>query len=246
MAISGVWRLTWASALGVLLAPFLGGCSSGGRVSYQAGVDRATPEKTYEFFKNAARNHAFADEWSVFSPNFKRQMNEAAGRDVDFATYAIGRNTVASNNQADMALLLNSRLDGVQMLGPDAAVVTVTGGGRTIRPRMVRLTSWELRVKGDADPFTDVIQGGGVVRPGPDGALLVSVPAASWMASQLRAIPPQNIESLEVERRWYVDDFGGLESSIGGAAEPAPKGTPTPTAPANPPPPKGGYGSPDG
>lgn len=249
MAIGSWGSLRSMLALGVALtaAPLLAGCSSGGRVAYRAGVDRATPEKTYEFFKNAARQGAFADEWSVFSPNFKRQMNEAAGRDVDFALYATGRQTVATNTQADMAVLLNSRLEGVQMLGPDAAVVTVSGGGQTIRPRMVRLTTWELRVKNDPDPFSDVLQGGGVLRTGPDGSLLVSLPASTYMAAALKAIPPQNIESLQVERRWYVDDFGGLEGAIGGGAEPAPAPAgPKPPTPATPPPPAGGYGSPDG
>ena len=228
-----------------LLAPLLAGCSSGGRVAYAAGVDRSTPEKTYEFFKNAARNSAYADEWSVFSPNFKRQMNESAGRDVDFALYATGRQTIATNRHADMAVLLQSNLENVQYQGPNTAVVTISGGGRTIRPRMVRLTTWELRVKGE-DTFSDILRNPDVVRTEADGSIRISIPAAPHMAPLLKAVSPANIQSLQVESRWYVDDFGGLEAVGGGSqpATPAP-GTPPPT-PANPPPPPGGYGSPDG
>jgi hypothetical protein len=243
----GIWSIRRFAGFAAvaIAAPLLAGCSSGGRVSYAAGVDRATPEKTYAFFKNAVRQGAYADEWSVFSPNFKRQMREAAGRDVDFALYATGRQTIATNNHADMAVLLQSTLTDVQYQGPNAALVTITGGGRTVRPRMVRLTTWELRVKGE-DPFSDILQNPDVVRSAADGSIQISIPAAPHMAPLLKSIAPANIQSLQVESRWYVDDFGGLEEAVGTgsqAATPAP-GTPPPT-PATPPPP-GGYGSPDG
>lgn len=247
MGISS-WSRAAAFVLAALGAPLLAGCSSGGRVAYTAGVDRATPEATYNFFKNAARNGAYADEWSVFSPNFKRQMNEAAGRDVDFALYATGRQTVATNRHPDMAVLLASTFGGAQMQGPDVAIVTISGGGRTIRPRMVRLTTWELRVKGDPQPYTDVLRNPNVVSAAADGSIQISIPAAPHMAPLLKSIAPANISSLQVESRWYVDDFGGLEDAVGsGGQAPAPTpGTPPATQPANPPPPPGGYGSPDG
>jgi hypothetical protein len=229
-----------------LVACVLAACSSGGRVAYQAGVDRSTPQRTYEFFKTAARGQAFTDEWLVFSPNFKKALNQAVGRNVDFSDYTLARNTIATNSQADMQLLLGSTLTGVQMTGPDTAVLTITAGGQTLRPRMVRLEAWELRVKGDAQPYTDVLAGGGSVRPGPDGSIDVLIPVSPTMAGLLRSIPPQSIESLSVESRWYVDDFGGLEGALGAAAGPAP----APAQPTQPgpmaPPPAGGYGSPDG
>ncbi len=239
-----------AALLAPLAALVLAGCSSGGRVAYQAGVDRATPERTYEFFKAAARARAFEDEWLVFSPNFKRSLNQAVGRNVDFSDYTTARNLIATNSQADMQMLLNSTLQSVQMTGPDSAQITITAGSQTIRPRMVRLLAWELRVKGDAQAYTDVLAGGGAVSAGPGGSIDVVIPASPTMAPLLRTIPPQNIESLALESRWYVDDFGGLEGALGaGAASPAPA-QPQPTRPTQPspmaPPPTGGYGSPDG
>jgi len=240
-----------AALLAPLAALVLAGCSSGGRVAYQAGVDRSTPERTYEFFKAAARARAFEDEWLVFSPNFKRALNQAVGRNVDFSDYTTARNLIATNSQADMQMLLNSKLESVQMTGPDSAMITITAGGQTLRPRMVRLLAWELRVKGDPQPFTDVLASGGAVQPGPGGSIDVVIPASPTMAPLLRGIPPQNIESLSLESRWYVDDFGGLEGALGaGAATPGPAQPTQPQQPTQPsplaPPPAGGYGSPDG
>ena len=112
---------------------------------------------------------------------------------------------------------------------------------------MVRMVSWELRVKGDPQPFTDVLRGANAVSAGPDGSIQISIPVSSSMAGAVRAIPPESIESLQIETRWYVDDFGGLEGVMGGpeTAQPA-----TPQTPAQPesvtPPPPGGFGSPDG
>jgi hypothetical protein len=237
-----------APALAVAGGLALSACSSGGRVSYRVGVDRDTPQATYEFFKSAAASKAFEDEWLIFSPNFKRALNQAVGRNVDFGDYTLARNTVATNSQADMQLLLNSTLTNVQMIGPDTAVLTVSGGGQAIRPRMVRLTSWELRLKGDPQPYTDLIANAESVRPSNGGGIEVVIPASAAMAPLLRSIRPEQIESLQVESRWYVDDFGGLEGAVGGGvAEPQPAAPTGPTQPSTlPPPPAGGYGSPDG
>jgi hypothetical protein len=229
------------------------GCGSVGNVDAQPGVDRATPEKTYAYFKSAVQANAYADEWSVFSPNFKKQMSAAAGRHVDVGLYETGRSIMYKNSHPDMQLLINSRLEGVRYEGPDVAIATISAGGQTIRPRLVRMVSWELRVKGDTQPYTDILRNANAVSTGPDGSILVSIPVSQTMAGALRAVPPQSIESLQIETRWYVDDFGGLEGAIGaGAAEPTPQQQPT--APQSPstappstmPPPPGGFGSPDG
>lgn len=234
-----------AAAVAASAALGLSACSSGGRVNYRVGVDRDTPQATYEFFKAAAAASAFEDEWLVFSPNFKRALNQSVGRNVDFGDYTLARNTVATNSQADMRLLLNSTLTDVQMLGPDAAVLTVSGGGQAIRPRLVRLTAWELRLKGDPQPYTDLLAGAQAVRAAPGGGIDVVIPASAAMAPLLRSIRPEQIESLQIESRWYVDDFGGLEGAVGGAVEPTPQAPSTQPAPMAPPP-AGGYGSPDG
>jgi hypothetical protein len=245
-------RAPRGSVGGIVAAAFavaLSGCgSSGTRLAAQPGVDRATPEKTYAYFKAAVQQNAYADEFSVFSPNFKKQMSAAAGRHVGEQEYQLGRSLMFKNSHPDMQLLLNSKLDGVRYESPDVAVATVTAGRETIRPRMVRMVSWELRVKGDSQPFNDVLRGANAVSAGPDGSILISIPVSGSMAGSLRAIPPESIESLQIETRWYVDDFGGLEGVMGGTEAPQPA-TPQP-APKQPesvtPPPPGGFGSPDG
>lgn len=231
--------LLLAATAGLVLA----GCAAG-QVGYSPGVDRATPQRTYEFFKRAAQAGAFAEEWSVFSPNFKRALNQAVGRNVDFGDYGLARRTLAPNSHPDMQLLLGSTLQEVRMTSPDSAVITISAGGQVLRPRMVRLDVWELRVRGDPDPYTDVLQGGGLVRS-VAGAVEVVIPASPTMAPLLARIPPESIESLTVESRWYVDDFGGLESALGASASQSPAAAPAPSAPVMPPP-AGGVGSPDG
>lgn len=238
-------RLAAALLLAALATP-LAACG-GGRLGAGANVDRSTPENAYAFFKAAAQASAYEDEWALFSPNFKRQLNEAVGRNVSYADYQLARNTIATNSQADMRLLLSSTLDGVEMQGADQALLTISAGGQTLRPRMVRMLVWELRVKGDAEPFTDVLRGGGAVTTAADGSLNVRIPANPQMAQLLRDIPPAQIESLRLESAWFVDDFGGLEGALGTAA-PAPAapgaGTPDATPSPMPAPPPGGYGNP--
>ncbi len=240
-------RTRLAPLLAMLAGVLLAGCASA-QVAYAPGVDRSTPQRTYEFFKRAAQAGAFGEEWSVFSPSFKRALNQAVGRNVDFSDYGLARRTVAPNSHPDMQLLLGSTLQEVRMTSPDSAVITITAGGQSLRPRMVRLDVWELRVRGDPDPYSDVLQGGGLVRSVAGGVEVV-IPASPTMAPLLARIPPESIESLTVESRWYVDDFGGLESALGSSASqspgPAPVEAPKPTQPVLPPP-SGGYGSPDG
>lgn len=247
--VSGRARFPLAALL-ALGAASLAGCG-GGRLGAGANVDRSTPENAYAFFKAAAQARAYEDEWALFSPNFKRAMNEVVGRNVSFADYQLARNTIATNSQADMRLLLASSIQDVQMQGADEAVLTISAGGQTIRPRMVRMLVWELRVKGDPEPFTDVLRGGGSVTYGADGGLSVRIPANPQMAGLLKSIPPGSIDSLRLERAWFVDDFGGLEGALG-SGEPAPAApgapAPAPGAPeapsALPAPPPGGYGNP--
>jgi hypothetical protein len=235
-----------APALVATAALALAGCGSMGSLQAQPGVDRATPEKTIAYFKAAVQANAHADEFSVFSPNFKKQMSAAAGRHVDAGLYSTGRNLMFKNSHPDMQLLLNSKLDGVRYEGPDVAIATISAGGQTIRPRMVRMVSWEMRVKGDPQPFTDILKSANAVTTGADGSILISIPVSATMAGAVRAVPPASIESLQIETRWYVDDFGGLEGALAGTGDAA---APTPATPQQPPampPPPGGFGSPDG
>ena len=181
------------------------------------------------------RSNQWAAEWSVFSPNFKRMLNQNVGRNVDAGDYNMARQTIADNSQADMQLLLNSTYAGEQMVGENAALITISGGGKTLRPRLVKLSRWELKVKGDDTPYGDfVTRASDAIRVGPDGAITVMIRPPQSTANLLKTFRPDQIESFKVEGQWYVDDFGGIDqlvaSRAGDGAPPQP-GAVQPRAP---------------
>ncbi len=247
----------------------LGGCGlmGGGATTppRQLQLNRDTPEKAYEYFKEMARANQTGAEWDTFSPNFKRMLNQAVGRNVDLGDYNLARGTVATNSQADMQLLLNSTLVGVQYTN-DArteALVTISAGGKSISPKFVRLTRWEVQLKGEDDPYTDFVSSAGqVTRIGPDGSITVMIRPPQYTADFLRSVRPEQVDAVRVEAQWYVDDFGGLDALVGesaageGTQQPAPQPTPQPRpreaipgtgpSPTPLPPSGGGFGSPDG
>ena len=212
-------------------------------------LSRETPTATYEYFKEMAKNNQWAAEWSVFSPNFKRLLNQSVGRNVDAGDYNLARSTLATNAQPDMQLLINSKLDGVQMVNDKTAIVTISGGGKTLRPRMVKLTRWELKVKDEDTPYGDfVADAGEAVRIGQDGSITVMVRPPQATAQFLRTFTPDQIDSFKVEGQWYVDDFGGINQLVGQGGGQQPQAQPArpvqPVQPSYPQP--SGSGSPDG
>ena len=269
--VPGLPRL--AAALLLAAAPvLLGGCFLFNNAKptpvTQVNLNRQTPKATYEYFKAMAQNNQWAAEWDVFSPNFKRLVNQSVGRNVDSGDYNLARQTLAANNTQEMQMLIGSTWVGVQMQGPDRAVATIEHQGRRITPRMVKLTRWELKVRDDATPYGDfVANAADAIQVGPDGSVSVRINPPQATASILRTFRPEQIESFKVEGQWYVDDFGGIDSVLvqqagsGGQAQGAPRPAPQPTPqprpsgvqpyapPATPPaygsPDSGNYGSPD-
>lgn len=240
-------------ALLLLATGLLGGCglfgtpSSARSVERRLTLNRETPEGTYEYFKEMATRGEFGAEWDTFSPNFKRLLNQAVGRNVDVADYNLARQTIATNSQQDMQLLLASSLTGRPDYQNDrVAYLTIQdGAGRTVRPRMIKLTKWELYIRGESDPYSDFIRSAGeAVQIGPDGSITARITPPGYSASSIRTFTPDQIESFKIESRWYVDDFGGLnqlvgESAQGGGQSPQPQQQPS--APGG-----GSFGSPDG
>lgn len=216
----------------------------------EVGLNRETPEATYDYFKAMARNNQWAGEFSVFSPNFKSMLNQQAGRVVDLGDYSTARQTIASNGTSEMQMLLNSQLMGApQYLGADRARITVSAGGRTISPMMVRMTKWELKIRGEDSPATGMVTSPGeAVMVGADGSITVRVQSDPGAAAYLRTIPRDRIEGFALKSEWFVDDFGGLEGAMAGAPAPSqPQPGAYPPAGGGAPPPSGvvGSGSPD-
>ncbi len=236
-----------------VLVLLLAGCATPQPVS-QVGLNRDTPQATYEYFRAMARANQWAGEWSVFSPHFKQALNQEVGRVVDLGDYTTARQTIAGNGNADMQLLLQSQLVNVRMLAPDRASVTISAGGRTISPTFVKLTRWELRIEGEDEPATGYITSAGdAVTVNADGSMTVRVQGDPAAAAYLRTIPRARIDGFAIKSEWYVDDFGGLGVAVGSGASTAPApgasgGTPPPPPPAAPlsPGPSFPGGSPDG
>ena len=242
-------------ALLLLATGLLGGCglfgspNSARSVERRLTLNRETPEGTYEYFKEMAARGEFGAEWDTFSPNFKRMLNQAVGRNVDVADYNLARQTIATNSQKDMQLLLASSLSARPDYQNDrVAFLTIQdGAGRTVRPRMIKLTKWELYIRGESDPYSDFIRSAGeAVQIGPDGSITARITPPGYSAGAIRTFTPDQIESFKIESRWYVDDFGGLnqlvgESAQGGGQGNQPQPQPQPSAPGG-----GSFGSPDG
>ena len=140
-----------------------------------------------------ARNNQWANEWMVFSPNFKQMINQAAGRNVDLGDYSMARQTLpeAKNSSTEMQMLLNSSLEGVQYLGPDRARVTIVGGGRRVSaPCIVRMTRWELKIRGQDTPASGTVsRPGDAIQVNADGSITVRVTAEPGVAAALRTVP---------------------------------------------------------
>ncbi len=236
--------------LTLLLAPlFLGGCFLIDPPTPTApralAMNRDTPRATYDYFKTMVANNQWAAEWSVFSPNFKRLLNQSVGRNVDAGDYNLARQTIADNSQADMQLLMTSNYVSEKMIGRNTAVVTLEAGGKSLTPRLVKLTRWELKVVGDETPYGDFVASAGeAVRIAQDGSVTVMIRPPQATAGLLRTFRPDQIEAFRVESQWYVDDFGGLDQQIAskagdGRAAPQPRPQPQPQ-------PQPSWGSPDG
>jgi hypothetical protein len=222
----------------------LGGCATPAPVR-MFGLNRDTPAAAYEWFKAAAAANQWAAEWSMFSPNARKQADQLAGRHVDLGDYSTARQTLATNGTADMQALLQSRIEGIQMLSETSAVVTMVGGGRRASVRMVRLTTWELRVKGEAEPYADFLRSAGdAVSTNADGSITVRITPAGNTGSYLRTIPRDRIDGFAVQSLWYVDDLSGLQGAVSGIGAEPPRAPAAPSTPAAPPPAAGDLGSP--
>jgi hypothetical protein len=233
----------FSSLFAVAGAVLLAACGGRPQPVTQVGLNRDTPEKTYEYFKVMVRSNQYAAEWSVFSPNAKRQANQLAGRNVDLGDYATARQTLANNNTGEMQALINSSLQGVTPMGPDRATVTISDGRRQVSVRMARLTTWELKVAGEADPYSDFVRSAAdAVAVNPDGSITVRVQPPASTGSFLRTVPRERIEGFAIKSQWYVDDLSNIANMMADSApaQPAPgPGTAPPpgtTAPTPAPP----------
>lgn len=251
-----------ALGLAAVLAP---ACATKAKPVDTTRLSKSSPRQAYEYLKTmiAANQHAL--EWASFSPGFKRRLSEQAGRNVDVGDYTLARSTIASNSNRNIQLILASEYVKDAALSDDVAVVTIRAGKKQANPRFIRMTSWELTIKGEGEPVSEFIPStADVLGIGDDGSMSMRIPTASSTGAFLKTIPPEKIKRLVIEDLWYLDDFGGVEDVVidglkGRGDAPKPRGprgsaypvTPTPVAPTPSPidlgsPDAGPVGSPDG
>jgi len=239
-----------------LLSGAFAACASKPKPVDMATVSRSTPRQAYEYLKTMIRANQTSNEWATFSPGFKRRISEQAGRNIDVGDYSLARSTIASNSNKNIELILESQFVAEKLLSEDVAVVTIQSGKKKANPRFIRMTSWELTIRGEGEPVSEFIPSAAdVMGIGEDGSVSMRIPTGSSTGSFLKSIPPEKIKRLVVDEAWYLDDFGGVEDVVleglkgkGASAEPPPgNGRGANRPPASPP--AGspdGYGSPDG
>ena len=243
---------SFARALGLatLILPLgfgpLGCASPTHRPVTQVGLSRETPKDAYEYLKAMIGANQVEAEWRSFSPGFKRRLSEQVGRNVDVGDYSQARATIASNSTKQIQMVLESEYVSDRALSENVALVTIRAGKRQATPRFVKMTTWELTLKGEGEPVAEFIpKAADVVSISPTGDVAMRVTPSSGTSAFLKDIPPDKIQRLVIQDEWYLDDFGGVEDAVvggirgegnarGGATDrPSPR-EPAPQAPQAP------------
>lgn len=252
-----------------LAATATAGCASKSKPVDTTHLSKSSPRDAYAYLKAMIDGNQHALEWASFSPGFKRRLSDAAGRNIDVGDYTLARSTIATNSNKNMKLILESEFVKDAALSENVSVVTIRAGKKQANPRFIRMTSWELTIKGEGEPVSEFIPStADVLGFGEDGSMSMRIPTASSTGAFLKTIPPEKIKKLVIEDLWYLDDFGGVEDvmidGLKGKGEAprtrGPSGTAYPVATPPPAPPPSsihsqdaapvdgpdGFGSPDG
>lgn len=206
---SGAARPARRLLLALVLPLLFGGCAVFGPATTPPGgraqAGRGTPRGTHAAFKAMVAGDRWAAEWSLLSPQFKRRLNQIAGRSMGPEAYAEARRTVATKAQGDLKRLLDSAYAGEEMLGPNAAIATLEANGDRWSARFVRLTRWELDVVDDPTP-----QGAFVI--GPEDAPLRAEDGSLTVGD--RTYAREEIGAYRIRTQWYLDALGDLERQL--------------------------------
>jgi hypothetical protein len=203
-----------AGGLALLLGAAGPGCSVKAEPVRAVGLNRSSPRATYEYLLATVRARQVEAEWAAFSPGFKRRLSESAGRNVDFGDYSHARATIAGNDRREIRLFLESEYVGETFLSDKEAVVTLRSGGQELRPRLVKLSTWELVLSGEDQPVSGFVPRTADVVRISDGTVQVRVTPEENTQSFLKEIPADRIESMTVKSEWFVEDFGGVEQAL--------------------------------
>ena len=206
------------SSLTVFFAAFAAaGCSG-----YVESVPRTrnTPGGTIETFKFATARKDYKAEWETFSPAFQRRISRMAGRNVDFADYALARRTMRRDTRVQIAenLLGQAVVRRTQMQGQNRARVRVDAPlGKTVNVGLVRLTKWQLFVVGDDQPYEGFSNNETIrYERGNDGSFTVFSRFDPGSPPSQETFQRDEVRNFREVSIWYIDDLGGMEAQLAG------------------------------
>lgn len=206
------------SLLALLAVDAAPAAARGGARATAQRYDR--PSNCLARFKRAfARNDRQA-EWGTLSPGFKRRISGMVGRTVDVGDYSAARDKHANDRRFRelRKWLPSARLSGVRYDGKGYADVTIRFGapiifGQNVRVRMVNHNLWELRVKGEAQPYwgfenDKTIR---VFRTRKENDYVVQTRDAKGKVTWSKRWKQEDVISYREMNRWYFDGFGSME-----------------------------------
>jgi hypothetical protein len=177
-----------------------------------APPSRSTPDGTVSWFKRAAEQRNYANEWDALSPGFKQRLSRSAGRNVDLGDYIFMRNKLQENPQVKFAeqFMGFASISKPKYTGQNQARVNVDALGNGTDLGLIKLQRWELFVVGENQAYTGTL-GDPAIRAEqqPDGSVVViqqGLEPLSFTKGQVR--------KYQVVDQWYIDDLGAMEQQF--------------------------------
>ena len=211
-------RLIVLPLMGLLLAG-AGGARTPGKIF----VRPPTPQDTLTQLKRAVARGDRAAEWATLSPGLKMRISQRAGRNVDVADYTTFRNANRSDAQIRQAekYLRGARINGIRYLGGGHAWVGIRFGnfliGKTIGVRMINHQFWQLRVRGEAQPYWGFVGDKSIEAvPGKDGSYTLVTRDKQGKITWQQKFEAKDVLFYGTGTRWYFNDFGQFEQQFFG------------------------------
>jgi len=210
-----------------LIALLVGG--AGGRRTRQPRVAQPqmpTPHRTLQQLKNAVATKDRAGEWRTLSPGLKLRINRRAGRNIDVADYTLYRNSNARDPQIRRveSELRRARINYTRYHGAGRATVGIRFGGRligkTIGVQMVNHAFWQLRVRGERQPYWGFVGDKSIKAvKGEDGSYTVQTRNRAGKVTWSQTWPAKDVLSYRTLTKWYFDNFGAFENEFFGGVK---------------------------
>lgn len=198
--------------------------SRGGAAARKPAQPRADrPSNALFRFKRAFARNDRQGEWDSLSPGFKRRISRMAGRTVDVGDYSTMRDQHAKDPRMRelRQWLPSASLSRVKYRGDGYADVVIRFGapiifGQDMRARMVNHNLWELRIKGEPQPYWGFADDKSirVFRTRTGNNYVVEMRDPKGKVTWRKQWKPEQIQGYREMNRWYFDGFGKLEDEF--------------------------------